>query len=140
MWVPTTIRYIRGAIGLAPGDAALATGELLDQVYDLDGQVKNDWDLDFWLTVGSPAIRIGLVARNLRQPIFSGPEGGSIQLKRQVRAGLAVRTVGGLLVATDIDLSRAMTVHGDRRSVAVGAARESVWRVAHCQGWGPFRR
>ena len=129
--VGATIRYIRGTIGLDPGDAALAMGKLLDQVYDLDRQGKNDWDLDFGLTLGSPEIRGGLVARNLRQPIFSGPEGGSIQLKRQVRAGLAVRSVGGLLVATDIDLNRAMTVHGDRRSVAVGAEnRLGEWFTA----------
>ena len=117
----TTFRYVRGSFGIAPGDPALSVGELLQQAEDLDGQGKNAWDVDLGLMLGSPTVRFGLVARNLRQPTFSAPNGESVRVTRHVRVGAAVRTVAGLRVATDIDLTRATTPYGDRRSLALGA-------------------
>ena len=117
----TTFRYVRGSIGIAPGDPALSAVELLRQADDLDRRGKNAWDVDLGLMLGSPTVRFGLVARNLRQPTFSAPTGGSVRLTRQVRAGVAVRPVAGLRVATDIDLTRATTPYGDRRNLALGA-------------------
>lgn len=61
------------------------------------------------------------MARNLLQPELDAPDGGSVRLDRLIRAGLAVRPVGRLLVAADIDLSHLSTVNGDRRNVAIGA-------------------
>lgn len=79
----TTLRYVYGAAGVS-------TDDLLLQADDLDRQTKHEYDLDLGLMIGSPAFRVGLVARNLRQPSFSGPDGGTVRLTRHVRSGVAV--------------------------------------------------
>ncbi len=116
----TTLRYIRVSAASAPGGPALAADELLGQADDLERWGKHEYDLDIGLMVGSPTVRVGVVARNLRGPSFSVPNGGSLRLDRQIRAGVAMRSFGGLLVAADIDLTRVPTVSGHRRSLAVG--------------------
>ena len=116
----STIRYVRGSVGIAPGDPSAGIGDLLQQATDLNREGTNEWDLDLGLMVGSQAVSVGLVARNLRQPTFAVPDGGSVRLKRQMRAGVAVRPLSGLRVATDIDLTTIETVLGDRRGLAVG--------------------
>ena len=65
-------------------------------------------------------IQAAIVARNLLQPTLEGPSGSSVCLDRQVRAGIAVHPVGGLLVAGDLDLNRSETIDGFRRNLAVG--------------------
>ncbi len=65
-------------------------------------------------------LTVRLVARNMREPSFSGPQGGTIRLDRQVRAGFASRAIASTVVAVDFDLTRTPTVLGDRRNVAVG--------------------
>ena len=117
----STLRYVRGSFGTAPVDPSAGVGDLLRQAADLNRKGKNEWDLDLGLMVGSPSISVGLVGRNLRQPTFTAPGGATIRMKRQVRAGFAVRPLTGLRVATDIDLTTAETIFGLRRGVAAGA-------------------
>ena len=119
----TSLRYVRAATGvglptLGSAAAGLARGNL-----PLDILGQNAFDLDAGVLVGSDTVRVGLVARNLRQPSLEAPGGGSIRLDRRFRAGLAVRTVAGLLVSADLDLTRSGpdAAGGARRNAAVGA-------------------
>ena len=116
----TTIRYVYGAVGVAAGAPAVSTADLLLQADDLDRQTKHEYDVDLGVMIGSPTFRVGLVARNMRQPSFSGPAGGSVRLDRHLRSGMALRLPAGPLLAVDVDLTRSRTVAGDRRALAVG--------------------
>lgn len=116
----TTLRYVRGSIAHAPAEPGLAPEVLLGQTDDLDGRGTNRFDLDVGAMIGSPTVRVGVVARNLREPSFNSVDGDGLRLDRQVRTGMAVRTVGGLLVAADVDLTVTTTVNGPRRNLAVG--------------------
>ena len=116
----TTLRFVRGSVGVAAADPAGTSDDLLRQAEDLSGRGGNDVDLDLGLMLGTQTVRVGLVARNLLEATFDTPDGGSLRLDRQVRAGVSIRTVGGLLVAADVDLSRWETTTGGRRNLAVG--------------------
>ncbi len=121
----TSLRYVRGAAGvgrptLGSAAAGLARGNL-----PLDVLGQHAFDLDAGVLIGSDTVRVGVVARNLRQPRLDTPGGGSIRLDRRIRAGLAVRTVAGLLVSADLDLTRSGpdAAGGSRRGAAAGAER-----------------
>ena len=117
----TTFRYVRASVGLAPGDPALPTSDLRRQTEDLVTRAENKVDFDLGLMLGTETVRVGVVARNLLQPTIGTPDGGSLRLDRQIRAGVGIRALAGLLVAVDVDLSRLETVSGDQRNLAVGA-------------------
>ena len=117
----TTLRFVRGSVGVAPGDLAETSDDLLRQAENLGRRGDNDVDLDVGLMLGTQTVRVGVVARNLLEATFDTPDGSSLRLERQVRAGVGIRTVGGLLVAADVDLNRSEAAVGDRRNLAVGA-------------------
>lgn len=119
----TSLRYVYGSAGMAPGSPGLSVGDLLREAGRVERQGQSKFDVDLGLIIGSDTIRFGLAARNLLQPRFDTPGGGSLRLDRQIRAGLGIRTVAGLLVAVDVDVSRATddAVDGARRNVALGA-------------------
>ena len=119
----TTLRYVRASVGMALGDLALPTRDLLGQAGALSTRTENKVDLDLGLMLGTETVRVGVVARNLLQPTFDTPDGGGLRQERQVRAGVGVRAPAGFLMAVDVDLSRLETVGGDRRNLAVGAER-----------------
>ena len=121
--VGTTFRYVRAAAGMVPGDPFLSTEDLLGQVEHLVTQGGNAVDLDLGLVLGTAAVRVGVVARNLLQPTFGAPDGRTLRLDRQIRAGLAMRVLADFLLALDVDVSRQGGLSGHRRNVAVGAER-----------------
>jgi hypothetical protein len=122
----STLRYVRGSFGVDSGRAGLTTDEWLRDARDIEGRSQNKVDLDVGLKVGGDRFQAAIVARNLLQPTLEAPDGGSVRLDRQVRAGIAVRAVGALLLAGDIDLSRSATAHGFRREQPVGAVGVSL--------------
>ena len=71
------------------------------------------------ITTGSFA-RLGLSVRNLVQPAFKVPGGGTATLERQVRAGLSLNTSRKTIAAADIDLTTTRTARGDWREAALG--------------------
>lgn len=103
--IGSTFRLVRGTVEQIPGRSA--------------------FDLDLGALVSMGSIRVGAVARNLRQPEF--PSGATpFTLERQVRVGAALvpRTLskgvhGPFSVAFDADLTR---THGrfHRREAAIG--------------------
>jgi hypothetical protein len=118
----TSVRYVYGSVGIAPGAPGLSVGDLLREADGVERQGQSKVDVDIGVMIGSDTIRFGVAARNLLQPRFDTPDGGSLRLDRQVRAGLGIRTVAGLLIAVDVDLSsaRSDSVDGTRRNVALG--------------------
>lgn len=103
----TSLRYVRGAAG-GPAGGGL--------------RGRHAFDIDVGAMIGNDTLRVGLVARNLRRPSLETP-GGGVRLARRVRAGLALRTVAGLLLAADLDLTRVGpdAPGGARRNAAAGA-------------------
>lgn len=71
---------MRGYAGFATGEAGPATDKLLSQADTLERRGQDDYDIDFGLLVGSPALTIGLVARNMREPSFTSSQGARSDL------------------------------------------------------------
>lgn len=118
-----TVKYLRGAAHVRDLDAADSTGAisgLLDEGNDLsDGDAEGSVDLDVGVLAAMGAVRVGVTARNLREPSFGGQ-----RLERQVRAGAAFDGEAAgklpLTASLDVDLRRYAAATGDRRVVAFG--------------------
>ena len=120
--VGTTLRYVRGQTASLRGAPGSPVDGLLQAPGAARARGRGAFDLDVGLMLGTETVRVGLVARNLRQPSFETLDGGAFDLDRHVRAGVSVRTVAGLLVSADVDLhSRIDANDGQRRNVALGA-------------------
>ena len=128
--VAGTVKLLRGAVRGGVVEAA-NPGAALDRADDLasEGTTRFDVDAGAMVTVGQ--WRAGLVARNLSTPAFDGPsvDGRRLTLDREVRAGLAWGAgwpgTSRLVLAADADLTRRVTVSGERRDVAAGV--ETWW-------------
>ncbi len=129
--VGTTVKYLRAGGAVAEGDFRRRAGDLLDEGAGLGVSTAGAFDLDVGVMAAVGALRVGVTARNLRQPelAVSRAADGILteRFERQVRAGVAidVAAAGGppLIVAVDGDLRPVSTPFGDRRNVAVGAER-----------------
>lgn len=134
--VGTTLKYLRGTARSGAADPGTDASDLLDRGEDLAGSGggHSQVDLDVGaIAVGGP-LRAGLVVRNVRAPEFDDATepGLSMQLPRQIRAGVAVdgEQAGALplTVSFDADLRAYPTATGDRRVMAVGAEQ---WLLSH---------
>jgi hypothetical protein len=101
--VGATLKVVRGTV--SSPSASLAT-------------TRFDTDLGV-ITTGSFA-RLGLSVRNLTEPAFKVPGGGTAKLERQVRAGISLNTSRKTIAAADIDLTTTATARGDWREAALG--------------------
>ena len=118
-----TVKYVRGTArgrGSEPADAGTDIPELLDAGDDLEGgEVNTTVDVDLGMLATRGAVRVGVTARNLREPRF-----GDRKLPRQVRMGAAFDGAAAgtvpVMVSVDADLGRYDGTGGDRRVVAVG--------------------
>jgi hypothetical protein len=118
-----TVKYVRGTArvrGFDPVDAGAGIPELLDAGDDLEGgEVDATVDVDVGLLATRGAVRVGVTARNLREPRF-----GDRTLPRQVRAGAAFDGAAAgtvpVMVSVDADLRRYDGLGGDRRVIALG--------------------
>jgi hypothetical protein len=134
----TTLRFVRGRAAFERVDEVAGTAPdiLLDRAATLEGAAENAVDLDAGVMGGWGGLRLGLVARNLRRPVFTAatPMGPvEVRMRRQVRAGFSLTpgAAGGVIasvrdpftVAVDVDLTRTPTALGDRRNVAAGVER-----------------
>ena len=104
-----------------------------------NGNTSNQFDLDFGaLAIGGP-VRIGFVARNLREADFEG-----LALPRQVRLGFAYDASGAggppLTVAFDADLQSYPVSGVDRRVLAVGAEQWLFAKRVGIRGGARFNR
>jgi F plasmid transfer operon, TraF, protein len=128
--VGTTLKLVRGeaAAGLEP-----LTGDR-DDLLDGNGLRANgstEFDADIGVMGVFRNVRAGLTVRNVREPEFELPGGAdSLQLHRQVRAGVAVTAANGLLVSADLDLRSVPGTTGLVRNFAAGAEARILRRAA----------
>lgn len=119
--VGATLKLVRGVAAagiLAGGDR----DELLDEAGGLVGAAHNAFDADIGIMAVAGAFRAGLTLRNVAEPEFETPDGAErLRLERQSRAGVALATAGGVLLAADVDLERVAGPLGDTRDLALGA-------------------
>jgi hypothetical protein len=69
-------------------------------------------------------LRVGLVGRNLNSPRFKSPASADLTERPQVRAGVAYKPVGFVMLAADADLTRNETAVGGFESQNVGVGLE----------------
>lgn len=117
----TTVKLVRGGRAFGRGTAAADT--LLDAAAELEVDADTRADLDVGVMAVAGPVRVGLSAKNLRQPRF-GEGGAAFVLKRQARVGLAVtnrpNSPMGLVAAFDADLTKTDTAAGTVRHIAAG--------------------
>jgi hypothetical protein len=118
--VASTVRYVRARAARAPIALADARGAL-GEVTEIVGEADNTFDLDLGVMVNLGSARLGLVARNVREPEIEVAGAEPLKVERQVRAGLAIVPTDRFTAAFDIDLTRRMTPLGERRQIALGA-------------------
>ncbi len=107
----------------------------LDAATGLDpsGEIHLGLDVGAMAVLGR--VRLGAMVRNLTRPEF-GNGSDAFTLNRQARAGAALTTgsrgvIGTATLAVDADLTKAPTVLGDERRVAVGG---EAWTLAKTFG------
>lgn len=119
--VGTTLKLVRGVAAagfVAPADS----DDLLDAAESLVGSAGNEFDADIGVLATFGTVRLGLTARNVREPEFEIPGGEEgLQLERQVRAGASVTLADNLLAAIDVDLTKNRATTGEIRNLAAGA-------------------
>jgi hypothetical protein len=115
----STVKYVRGRL-VSGSVAGSDTKAALDDAAKLDGPSSGEFDFDLGAMADLGVARLGLVVRNLREPVFHDAVGSAITLKRHARAGLAVMPAHGLTLAMDLDLDTAALWDGPRRILAVG--------------------
>ncbi len=118
----TTLKLMRA--DMASEDVA-ADQASFGQVKSLQGdKTESHAGLDLGVMAHAGPVRLGLTVKNLHAVTFG--EGATAQtLAREVRAGAAVTTRrdglwNGFTVAGDWDLTRAATVFGQERRIAIG--------------------
>lgn len=102
--VGATVKVVRGVVS-SPG---------------LPSRSTNQFDTDIGVMTTGSFARLGLTVRNLIQPEFRLPGGGTVELERQVRAGVSLNTSRKTIAAADFDLTSAATARGDWREAAIG--------------------
>ena len=137
--VGTTIRFVRGIATAAAVEPAADIDDLLDEAGDLVGEASNKVDADVGISAVRGPLRAGRTIRNVAGPKFetaggesTGGEstgGESIQVERQARAGVALSSPLGFVVALDADLNAVRGPAGEVRELAVGAEARLVPRA-----------
>ncbi len=135
--VGATLKWERGVAAAASEAPGATPGERLDGASALSGRSTSRFDADVGVLAVAGPLRVGLVARNLRQPAFPTPDGETIDLERRVRAGVALLAAPGLTLAVDTDLTRTTGADGGRRRTAsVGGEARVGGRVRLRAGVG----
>ena len=118
--VGSTVKLVRGYAASAVVPSATAE-EALDSIQPgLQDEGTSQFDVDVGVMLASGPFKAGFTMRNVREPEFRTPEGRTLHLERQARAGVSYAASPGILVAADLDL---LTIHdgfGERRDAAFG--------------------
>jgi len=107
--VGTNVRYLRGIATskFIQYDDIKSGRDLVDELSDLNNTVTSSrvaMDVGVLLRPND-RWRFGVVARNLNGPDFPSAEGGDYTLEPQVRAGVALNLLPGLVLAADVDIT-----------------------------------
>ncbi len=114
-----TLKYVRGtaASGLTvlSGEAARQAAKDLPSV----SSSKVDGDVGIMATAGMA--RVGFTVRNVGEPSFETTGGMSpLEMRRQVRGGLALSVAAGVTLAADLDFVTTDVGSGRWRDAAIG--------------------
>jgi hypothetical protein len=115
----STLKLLRGFAASEP-PIGLTGSNALSQAFSLQGQTVTRFDYDVGLMVVVQKFRFGLTAKNLEEPSFPDATGIAFTLRRQARMGVAVKPMGGLTLAMDLDLDTVDLRGGLRRMIALG--------------------
>ncbi len=132
--VGVTTRVVWGGVSSVVGGSG-SVSDVFDEAGGAHRRTQTRGDIDAGVLVRASRVRIGLSARNLAAPEFTGDDGGTWTLDRRVRAGLALVSDGARagrhawVVAADADLTRDDEVAGTWRGIGAGV-----------EGWLPGRR
>jgi hypothetical protein len=127
--VGTTLKYVRGRTERALAEGA-TVGDALEHGSDLEGRVRNAFDLDIGVMVDMQKLRVGVTVRNVREPTFGTVAENEITLKRRARLGLALLPTTGVILAMDLDLDTADLAGGPSRILAIGGETRLGLRLA----------
>jgi hypothetical protein len=116
--VGATLKLVRGTAGRADVPRMDASEVLSDA--SLSGADSTRFDMDVGVIAVGSLARLGLTVRNLLEPAFDTPDAGELDLRRQVRGGVAVSLAEGWLLAADMDFTRTPGAFGDVRNFALG--------------------
>ena len=119
----STLKAVRGVA--ASGVLLDGGSRSLDDLLDADDVLPHRATTRATADVGAmarfgTAVRLGVTVRNITEPDFDTPQGGTIELARQSRAGIAYLGVAGVILAADVDLDKSRGPMGDVRNVAGG--------------------
>ena len=120
--VGTTLKYLRGTVRTGVVGAGLSDAAFVDAAEVLSGgDGEGHFDLDVGLLGVVGPVRIGMLARNLREADF-GPQGPRVPRQVRLGAALDIAAVGGpaLMVSVDADTKTYASTTGDRRVLAAG--------------------
>ncbi len=124
--VGTTLKYVHGSAGADV--VSPSPGDLLDAAGRVGRAGSQRFDMDAGAIADIKRVKLGLTVRNLFEPSFRTERAGeSLELTRQVRAGVAVRATDSLLLSMDADVTRTPDLAGDTRVLAVGA-EQRFWQ------------
>ena len=127
--VGTTLKYVHGtaASGFAPLQPA---DDLLESADDLDGADGDQFDADIGAIAVFGTLRLGVTARNVVEAEFHTPgERETLQLDRQVRAGMALTLATGFIVSADMDILKVPGLTGEVRNFATGGEARVARRI-----------
>ena len=134
--VAVALKAVRGRVGVGAvtgaaevPDPAREPGRVLDVLSSGRGSADTTIDADAGVMLDARRWRVGVAARNLRQPEFRAAAVAPVALDRSVRMGVAVLATDRVTVAIDADLTTAERADGRWRAVAGGA-----------EAWSPARR
>ena len=116
--VGSTLKVVHGVVSTGLGTFENAEEAL--EADEPDGRGTTHFDLDVGVMVRAAKFKAGLALHNLREPEFTSPEGRTLKLERQARAGVAYALLSGLTLAADLDLLEAEGAFGERRDAAFG--------------------
>ena len=137
--VGMTARLVRGGVSVASA-ASGPIGEAFERAADAPRAMTTRGDLDAGVLIRLARVRLGLSARNLTAPRFTGADGVSWTLDRRVRAGVAVVADAdragrhSWVVAADADLTRDDDVAGSWRGIGAGVERWMASRRVAVRG------
>lgn len=130
--VGASLKWVRAstAAEMAELPSPPVAGKLLERAEGLERRPQNAFDVDAGLLYVAGPVRLALLARNLRTPVFTAPDGHEIQLEQQVRAGLAIRPSDDVAVAVDVDLRERRRDDGSRgRNLSTGLEAHLTGRL-----------
>jgi F plasmid transfer operon, TraF, protein len=123
-----TVRLVRAEAVVQPFQTASDGEGALESLRRLDGRTSTRFDADLGVMAYLGRLRVGLTVRDLGAPSYDAAGGGSIDVERTARLGVAWGPEPGRgrrrwTIAADADLTAVERAHGRSRVLAVGGER-----------------